>query len=108
MDGPAVPIPPPLERDEIRLTHSSTSGPNLMAATNIPSELERSWRGALLASTNSEACAGSKQGMEPQITQTDHVAKAADATAWPPPRPVRTAAKFFQHGGSAEDTVITE
>ena len=26
----------------------------------------------------------------------------------PPPRPVRTAAKFFQHGGSAEDTVITE
>ena len=28
MDGPAVPIPPPVERDEIRLNHSSTSGPN--------------------------------------------------------------------------------
>ena len=55
-----------------------------MAMTNIPSEWERSRRGALLASTDSEACAGSKQGMEPQITQTDHVAKAADATAWPP------------------------
>ena len=25
-----------------------------------------------------------------------------------PPRPVRTAAKFFQHGGRAEDTVFTE
>jgi hypothetical protein len=34
----------------------------------------------------------------------------ADATAlaWSPPRPVRTVAKFFQHGGSAENTVITE
>jgi len=40
------------------------------------------------------------------------VAKAVDAAALarqpPPPRPVRTAVKFFQHGGSAESTVITE
>ena len=42
MAGPAVPIPPPLERDDIRLNHSSTSGPNLMAATKISSELKRS------------------------------------------------------------------
>jgi hypothetical protein len=42
MDGPAVPIPPPPKRDDLRLHHSSTSGPNLMATTKIPSELERS------------------------------------------------------------------
>ena len=65
MDGPAVPIPPPLERDEIRLAHPSAFGPNLMAATNVSSELERSWPGALLASTNSEACAGSKPTRSP-------------------------------------------
>ena len=27
MVGPVVPIPPPLQRDEIRLSHPSTSGP---------------------------------------------------------------------------------
>jgi hypothetical protein len=32
-----------------------------------------------------------------------------EKTYWPlPAKPVRTAAKFFQHGGSAENTVITE
>ena len=33
----------------VRLNHSSTAGPNVMATTNVPSELERSSRGALLA-----------------------------------------------------------
>ncbi len=44
MAGPVVPTPPPLERDEIRLSYSSTSGPNinLLATTNVPSKLERS------------------------------------------------------------------
>ena len=46
MDGPAVPIPPPLARDDIPLQPSSISGPNPMATTKIPSELEQSWRGA--------------------------------------------------------------
>ena len=38
MDGPAVPIPPPVDRDDIRLNPSPTSGPNLMATTKILSE----------------------------------------------------------------------